>query len=219
MKKIQIAFAALLLSTSIAVAQPSVKQNKHSHSPQKEVVFDKLNLSDDQKAKVKSVDDDFKKQMQALNSNDNQTVKQQRDAREALVKQHKAQMESILTTDQKAQLKQLKMDGKKDHGEMGAKHLDKMKQELNLTDQQVSQLKSKQEALKNKMEAIQSNNSLDQTAKMQQMKALRQEMKQSTEQVLTPEQKEKWQGIMKNRTHPPHTKRGDYKASKTQPQV
>ena len=216
MKKIQIALVALILSTGITIAQPDTKTHDKQFTHQrKEMAFDKLNLSDDQKGKMKAANDDFKKQMQALNSNENQTVKQQRDARTALMKEHKAKVESILTADQKAQMK---LDAKKRHSEMSAKHLDKMKQELALTDQQVSQLKSSQEAMKTKVGAIENNTSLDRTAKMQQLHAARESMKNSMEQILTPEQKEKWQGMKKNRPHS-HFKRGNRQGKKAQPQV
>ncbi len=219
MKRIQIALVALLLSTSFAMAQPDLKKHdKTFHHQGREMAYTKLNLSDDQKAKMKTANEDFKKQMQALNSNENQSVKQQRDARVALMKDHKAKMENILTSDQKAQVAQMKVDAKKSHSEMAAKHLDKMKQELALTDQQVSQLKSNQEVMKSKLEAIKNNTSLDRTAKMQQLRAARESMKNSMEQVLTPEQKEKWQGMKKNRPHP-HFKRGDFKGPKPQAQV
>ena len=213
MKRIQIALATLLLSASFAIAQPETgKQGKHPHFENRELSMNKLNLTDDQKAKMKAANDDFRKQMQALKSNGNQTVQQQKDAREALMKSHKVQVENILTTDQKNQLAQMKKEGKSQQGEMNGKHLEKMKQELNLTDQQVSQLQSSQQATKAKMDAINSNSSLDATAKKKQLHTLREEMKNNLEQVLTPEQKEKWQGMKKDKSRSPHTKRGDYKA-------
>jgi hypothetical protein len=81
-----------------------------------------------------------------------------------------------------------------------------MKQELNLSDEQVNQLKSNQAAIQNKMKAIHENTSLDRTAKMQQMKAIHEDQKNSLEKILTPEQKTKWQGMKKN-----HMRRGQHK--------
>jgi periplasmic protein CpxP/Spy len=221
MKRIQMALAALIFTATVAVAQPAAKPDGKEHRfERREMPFSKLNLTEDQKAKMKTANDDFRKQMQALNSNENQTVKQQRDGKEALMKAHKAKLESILTSDQKAQLAKLKEEGKQRHEEMAAKHLNKMKQELSLTDQQVSELKKGQEDLKSKMEAVHNNTSLDRTAKMQQMKALREDMKANLDKVLTPEQKQKWQGMHKSGMHHGKGKfkmhRGD---AKPQPQV
>lgn len=213
MKRIQIAIAALLISTSFAMAQPEMyKQGKRQGFENRGMAMDKLNLTSDQKVKLKAINDDFKKQMQSLNANDNQTVKQQKDARAALMQAHKTQVENILTPEQKVQLAGIQKDGRSQHGGMTGKNIDRIKQELNLTDQQVSQLQSSQQATKAKMDAINSNTSLDATAKKQQLHTLREEMKNNMEQVLTPEQKEKWQGMMKDKKHGPHTKRGDYKA-------
>ena len=69
--------------------------------------------------------------------------------------------------------------------------------------------------MKGKFDAIRNNSSLDRTAKMQQMHALREDMKNSFDKVLTPEQKEKWQGMRKQRMHDGKNKikthRGDFK--------
>lgn len=206
MKKIQISLAALLLTVSVAMAQPDVRKQPLRQHHQKEMAFKDLNLSEDQKAKMKAINDDFRSKMQALKSNENQTVKQQRDGREALVKQHKAQVENILTTEQKTKLTSLKADAQKRHQEMASKHLDKMKAELNLSDDQVAKLKSTQQATHDKMKAIHDNASLDRTAKMQQMKAIRKDMKGNLDKILTPEQKAKWQGMKKD-----HMNRGGHR--------
>jgi len=194
-----------MFATVGAFAQPatSVKDHKQKHHGKhhdgKKMALQQLNLSDAQKAQMKASNEEFKSKMKAAQSNENQTVKQLRDTRASLAKAHKAKMESILTTEQKGKLAELKANAKKQHGEHFAKHFDKMKQQLNLTDQQVATLKSNQESIKGKLKAIKDNDQLDRTAKMQQVKALRTEMKSNFDNVLTKEQKDKMQTLRAER--------------------
>ena len=96
--------------------------------------FKKLNLTDAQKQQMKTQNEGFKKQMQALNTQENITVKEQRAQRATIEKSRKAAFESILTPEQKNQLAQMKADGKKRMEEKGAQRLSKMKEKLNFTD-------------------------------------------------------------------------------------
>lgn len=48
-----------------------------------------LNLTDAQKQQIKSIDEDFRIRLQALNKNDNKKVKDQRAQRELLMQERK----------------------------------------------------------------------------------------------------------------------------------
>ena len=82
------------------------------------------------------------------------------------------------------------------HGEKG-KRLEHMVQELGLTDQQKAQVegifKSQHPALK----AIRENPSLTKEQKREQMKPIMESIKQQINAFLTPEQREKWEGMRK----------------------
>jgi len=204
MKKLVLGFA-IMFATIGAFAQPGnkVQDNKQKHHgkhhDKKAMALQQLNLSDDQKAQIKASNEEFKAKMKAAQGNENQTVKQLRDSRASLAKAHKAKMESILTTEQKGKLAELKTNAKKNHEERSAKHFDKMKKDLSLTDQQVATLKSNQETIKGKFKALHENDKLDRAAKKQQMMALRSEMKSNFDNVLTKEQKDKMQSLRAER--------------------
>jgi periplasmic protein CpxP/Spy len=200
MKQLITGIAALLLTTSVAFAQPTTRQKDKMHHP-KEMAMQQLNLSEDQKAEMKAAKEDFRSKMQALRSNENQTVKQLREGQASLMKAHQQKLESILTAEQKSKLATLKAQAKQQRQQMGAKHFDKLKQELGLTDQQAAELKKGQADAKSKLAAIRNNSGLDATSKREQLKQLHQEMKNNIDKVLTPEQKQKWEGMKKNHMH------------------
>jgi Spy/CpxP family protein refolding chaperone len=208
MKKWMTGAAAVLIAT-MSFAQPPAqgkmgagqefhkKGHRGSGHHRSGMAFSKLNLSEAQKEQMKGINEDFKSQMQTLNKKENITVKEQRDQRSALAKTHREKIQNILTPDQKSQLAQMKEDAKKKQAEMAAKRMDKMKAELNLSDAQVASLKGKQEASKNKMQAIMKNEQLDRESKKEQMMAIRSDMKKNLDEVLTPEQKQKWEELKK----------------------
>src|SRR5262245_27187253 len=105
MKKIIVCTFVLAVAIQGIMAQDVPDQKRETfRGRQHKEAFQQLNLSEDQKAKFKSLNDDFRQQMQDLRKNDNITVKEWRAKMEALHKDHRTKMSSILTADQKAQL-------------------------------------------------------------------------------------------------------------------
>src|SRR5450759_5326762 len=60
-------------------------------------VMEKLNLTDAQKQQMKSINEDFKTRMQALNKNDNMMVKDFKAQRGSLMQERKNKISAILT--------------------------------------------------------------------------------------------------------------------------
>ena len=77
-----------------------------------------LNLSDEQKAKLKTLNEEHKKQMEELKKQDNITVKESRERMEGLRKDHQAKFQSILTPEQKATIEKSKEERKMKMKEM-----------------------------------------------------------------------------------------------------
>ena len=161
--------------------------------------FEKLNLSDSQKVRMKAINEDFRKQMADLESKETITVKEQRDSREAIKKARKEKMHALLTAEQKAQLSVARDEAKKRREGMADKRLETLKEKLNLSDAQVSTIKSKQETTKSKLDAVLKNDSIGSSEKREQIVALRQEMKSNIESVLTPDQKSKMEEFRQNK--------------------
>ena len=140
-----LAFSAITISAT-AQQQQSQPIDHHQHaqcdrSHKHGMEMQALNLTADQKAKLKAYNQSFCMQMDSLSKNENITVKQSRDQEYALRQQRKANFESILNADQKAKLKQLKDERMAQHDSTMSRHLDRMKTKLGLTDEQVAQIK------------------------------------------------------------------------------
>ncbi|MGG9963305.1 hypothetical protein [Ferruginibacter sp. SUN106] len=218
MKKVLTAILALTIISVCASAQttPStikagnrseVRKHPGKHHRHRKIrrmhrhhrMAQQLNFSEAQKQQATVYREDFKKKMKALNSNENITVKEQRDQRTALLKDQKAKMQSLLTPEQKNKMAQLKTEHKAKAEQHYTAHLDKMKAQLSLTDKQVASMKTQHEAMMVKVKAIKENESLDRTAKKEKLMALKTEMKAAHQKIFTPDQLQKMEEMKKAR--------------------
>ena len=199
MKNIVVTLLALSAFASSAMAQE--KRGMKNHHMQKHhhgmMMAKQLNFSEQQKTQAKLYHEDLRKKMQELNKTENITVKEMRDRKYALKKEQKAKMDGLLTPEQKTKMAQLKADRKVKHDEHFAKHLDKMKTELGLTEQQVAQMKSQREKMHSKLKAIKENESLTREQKRDQLMTLRSEAKEQHKKILTPDQQKKMEEMKK----------------------
>jgi Spy/CpxP family protein refolding chaperone len=165
------------------------------------MMMDKLNLSEDQKAKIKVENEAFHKQVQEIRKNENVTVKDMKSKMESAHKDHKAKIENILTTEQKTQLSKLReeMKTKRENGmrERG----DKMADKLNLTADQKAKMEKNRAEMKSKLDAIRNDKNLSDEARHEKMKEVMKSQKESLKSILTEEQLQK----MKEQ----HKERGD----------
>lgn len=196
-----------LLAVSALVFSASAQEKREMKQGHKQGMMQKrhhgmmmpkeLNFTDAQKAQAKQDHEAFKQKMQELNKNEGITVKEQRDRRSALLKEQKAKMDALLTPEQKTKMTQLKAE-KKARGEAHfAKHLDKMKTELGLTDQQVTQMRSQREAMQSRFKAIRENESLSREQKKERLMSLKAEAKEQHKKIFTPEQQKKVEEMKK----------------------
>jgi Spy/CpxP family protein refolding chaperone len=175
------------------------RQHKGMEGQKHGMAFQNLNLTEDQKAKFKSQNESFHQQMEELKKNDGITVKEWKAKAETLHKEHKASMESILTSDQKASMEKMKVDAKERHSNMekqrgenmGKERGDRMKTLLGLSDEQAAKMKSNREETGEKIKSIRSNSSLTDEQKRDQMKELMKKQKENLKSILTEEQVKK----------------------------
>ncbi|MFN8290415.1 MAG: hypothetical protein U0U70_09170 [Chitinophagaceae bacterium] len=171
-----------------------------------------LNLTDAQKDQMKTQRENFRKQMDELKKNDNITVKEWKTRMENLRKEQKSKMESILTTDQKAKLSQMKTERKAMHDIDAKARLDKMKVRLGLSDEQAAKMEKNRKEFSDKMKALHENKSLSEEKKREEMKTLMKQQKDNMKSILTEEQLQK----MKEQKHKgPHGPRGEGKKEDT----
>lgn len=200
MKKILIAAIAGLFTFNTLHAQEiperkhdGVKQRMHSKKPGgKEMAG--LDLTADQKEKMKSLNSDYRKQMEDLKSQDGLTVKESREKMETLRKEHQSKTQALLTAEQKIQLEKNKA-GFKD----GGKKARKMKQELNLTDEQSAKLDAGRKESMQKMKAIREDKSLTEEQKKEQTRAVMKQQKENMKSVLSKEQLQQMQDSRKKK--------------------
>jgi Spy/CpxP family protein refolding chaperone len=174
---------------------PMMERKRHHHGME----FQQLNLTEDQKARFKEQNENFRKKMEELKKNDNITVKEWRNKAEALRKEHKTNTQSILTSDQKAQLEKKKAEGMARHEAMAKSRSEKMKAELGLSDEQSAKMQANREKIGEKMKAIRESTSLSEEQKRENMKLLHKEQKEFMKSILTEDQLKKMKENMHNK--------------------
>jgi Spy/CpxP family protein refolding chaperone len=204
MKKIIL--SALVLSMGFAInaqeipdrksEKPGMMHKKNHHRGGMEMKS--LNLTEDQKAKFKSQNEAFRKEMQELKKNENITVKDWKAKAETIRKQHKEGIQSILTSEQKAKMQEMKAkmqekrkEGKVRSDDMRKNRGDRMKTELGLTADQSAKLETSHKAIREQMKAIRANTALSDEQKREQMKELHKKQKENLKSILTEEQLQK----------------------------
>jgi Spy/CpxP family protein refolding chaperone len=196
MKKIIL--SAVVLTMALASQAQEIPERKTERPPMMErkkhhpgMEFQKLNLTEDQKAKFKTQNESFRKQMEELKKNDNITVKDWKANAEKLRKEHKANIDGILTSDQKAQIQKMKTEGKEKHEAMAKKMGDRMKTTLGLSDEQSAKLQKNRAETGEKMKSIRESKSLSDEQKKEQMKEMMKKQKETMKSILTEEQLKK----------------------------
>jgi protein CpxP len=198
MKKIVVSIIALGCFILSATAQDKMDMHHGDHH-QKEMMIKQLNLTADQQKQLAADHKKIKAQMIALNKDESISVKDYRDKKFALQKERKADFMAILTPDQKTKLTQLKQERRTKMQTMTDKRLDKMKLELNLSNEQVATIKANRQATMAKVAAVLQNDSLNRTDLKAQLTAIKDANKGNMKTVLTPDQYTKWQELRKEK--------------------
>ena len=191
-------------------ASAQEKQNggrgKHKANYHRQHITKDLNLSDDQKQKMKAIQEDYRKQMAELKKNENITVKEMRDRKSSLAKAHRSAVEGILTPEQKSKLQEQKNKLMEERKQIQAKRNEKIKKELALTDDQSAKLRSLNESYKSKFENLRKDESTDRSAKQEQFTALKQQRDAELKNVLTQEQMQKLKEMKDHKGQRRHAK-------------
>ena len=182
-----------------AAAQEKGDHRHHKGKRHHEMVSKQLNLTDAQKEQIKTINKDHHSKMAELRKNENITVKEMRERRSAIAKEHRSAIEGVYTPEQKTKLQELRKKSAEQRKEKMAKRSEKMKEQLSLTSDQSSKLKTMNDGYREKIEAIRKNESLDQSAKKQQFQTLRQQQKEEIKSILNAEQLQKLEEMKKDK--------------------
>ncbi|MBI5856286.1 MAG: hypothetical protein HZB42_01445 [Sphingobacteriales bacterium] len=201
MKKIIL--SALVLSLAVAVKAQEIPERKMQrpmmhqghkgpqHGPG--LAMQKLNLTEEQKAKFKAQHENFRKQMEELKKNEDITVKEWKSRMKALHQENKEKLQGILTADQKAQIEKMKSEHKAMQEVDARARLEKMKIHLGLSDDQAAKIDKNRKEMAEKMKALHEDAKMDMEKKKEKMKELMKEQKEKMKSILTEEQMKKMQ--------------------------
>jgi Spy/CpxP family protein refolding chaperone len=191
-----------ILTTALAIVLfvgASQAQDKPRHERGGDRFATELNLTADQKAKLQSIREAQKAEMQNLKKSGNVTPEQ----RKALHEKYKAQTDAIYTPAQKEQLnkkreewKENAKEGKgKEFGKRGGANFGQQaaffKKELNLSSDQETKLKGIFQEFQAKSKDIRSNTNLSKEQKKEQMQSLAKQYMDQSKTVLNAEQLKK----------------------------
>ena len=209
MKRIITGVLALVLFAGAAQAQAKKDTTGFHHRQGREMMAQQLNLTADQQAKLKSIREDERKEMQALKNNQSSlNADQLKEQRKALHKKYSEQTQAVYTPAQKEQLKKLhaerkQKDGKKGQWKKDGKGFSKkggdLQKELNLTQAQKDQLSKMRAETKSQVESIRNDQSLSQDQKKGKIHSIMKDQHEKFKSVLTKEQIEKLQSARKER--------------------
>lgn len=221
MKKIAIGTIALLIGISGLQAQEKTEKSasskefhKHGGKPgmrsKHDMDYKKLNLTAEQQAQLKKIQEDFKGKMDELKKSEaTTTAKDYKEKKTAIAKQHHDQMQNVLTKEQKDQLAGMRTErGRKFDNEHNrrvesgpGRGMDRMKTELGLSDEQSAKMKTLQEDTRAKMKSIRENQLLSEDEKKEQVKAAMKDQHEGMNKILTPEQQKKMENMKPKRMH------------------
>jgi len=191
MKRIFLIAATLVVANFAVQAQqngeaaPTFHQHRHH---QFNNLSKQLNFTDAQKQQFKAINEDFHKKMEALNKNEDITVRSWKQQKTDLVKAHKAAIQNLLTPEQKEKMKEMRQMADAKFRERIEHRLEKMKTKLNLSDEQVSKIKTISQDFRSQLKTIRENEAMAHSDKKSQIMALVSQQKKDFRSVLTPEQ-------------------------------
>ncbi len=169
--------------------RPGMQQGKQGMDRIKQ----ELNLTEAQQNQMKSLNEDFRAKMKALQQNESITVKEQRDRMYKLGQEHRTAMQKVLTPEQQQKMKASREDQAKKMQERQGQQLEKVSTDLKLTDAQKAQLKQIHEKQVAAVKKVRDNESLDRTARQTTMKNLMEQHKKDMQKVLSKEQFAQWE--------------------------
>lgn len=91
------------------------RHNEDERDERRDKMKDELDLSNDQAAKMKMINEGFRTKLQALRSNSNLTAEQKKTAMKELQQNHKNDIQQVLTNEQKDKLKN-RSNNRRNHG-------------------------------------------------------------------------------------------------------
>jgi Spy/CpxP family protein refolding chaperone len=205
MKRILTGALALFLFAGAAQAQSKQDTSWHGHKGGREMMAKQLNLTADQKAQMKTIHENQRKDMEALKAQ-SLTADQLKTQRQELHKKYSSQMQAVLTPAQRDQVAKMRAERKQNGAKNGqwkkdgkgfAKRGAQLQKELDLTQAQQDQLSKMRAETKTQVQSIRNDQSLTQDQKKAKVHSLMKDQKEKFKSVLTKEQLAKLEAAKK----------------------
>ena len=203
--------SALMLALTIGAANAQTAKQDKNEGGKKEHrgYYQSLNLTEEQKAKMAELRAKHKAEREAAQGD-----------RKELMQRHRAEMEAILTPQQKAEMQKKRgekstafekgkrgnkegrkggKEGKMSH-KGGEGRSEAIAQQLALSTDQQTKMKAAQTDFRSKMQNLRADNSLSSEQKAAKRKELAQQHQAQVKNILTKEQQEKMQQLRKERS-------------------
>ena len=142
MKKIIVLMLAMVTIVAAQAQKEKIPEQQRDHRDK--MMAEKLQLSDEQKQKAKALNEDYRKKMDELRKKDDILVKDWRNQMMELNKKHREDMQNLLSKEQKTQLEKSKVERKKMVEIDANARMEKMKLQLDLSNDQMEKIKKQQ---------------------------------------------------------------------------
>jgi Spy/CpxP family protein refolding chaperone len=204
MKRILTVALALVLFAGAAQAQTKDTARQH-HRGGHEMMMKQLNLTADQQARFKSLREEQRQEAETIRNDKSLSASQQKEKMKGLHQKYRDQMQTFLTSDQKAQMEKMRAEWKSKeksgkgfkNGNRGEKNMEGFKKQLNLTSDQEASLTKIRTESRSQFETVRNDKSLTQEQKKAKMKELRTQQQEQMKSILTREQMEKMESFRK----------------------
>ena len=157
---------------------------------------EKLDLADEQVAQLRAIFEEQRPKFHALRQSAPEDREAQRQAFRALRAETHERVSAVLTDEQEQRLGELFRSHGKGHGPLGRwdpeQHLARLQEELDLTDEQVAQIRAIFEEHRAKVQALRESAPDDRDARHEAFHELHQEVHDRVRAVLTEEQRERF---------------------------
>jgi Spy/CpxP family protein refolding chaperone len=200
-KKTAMFLAVLVLGCAVAFAGPDsnlpVGWNKkpdarqHAHWFMQEL-SEKLNLTDTQKAAVKSILANDANEIKAVHQNGSLSKEQKMAKVREIRENGMEQINTILTPDQQKEFAEIRSGTHHKMRENAGDRLAMLTKKLNLTDLQTAAIKPIFAAEANDIKAVLQNKSISKEQKQSKIFGIREAANKQINRILTPEQQAKW---------------------------
>lgn len=209
---ITLGLSVIVVSGQIAFAAPGTANMQNCNMAQCRRagghmgVVKALNLTEDQKTRLKSIREDVKTKITGIREDKSLSPQDKKSRIMEIRKDAREQMKQVLTPDQQKKLAELRKNA--GPGARMRRGWARMAKQLGLTEDQKAQIKSIREDARTQIKAIRENNALSPQERKSQVMVVRKAAREKVKQILTPEQLDKIEqfraqrkGLLKDRTN------------------